>query len=79
LDRVGPSDVGKYLQGLKLAVLAKKLHLAALRRFFDRLVVRHICVINPAATVRTERHAMIDRYVRDDASSGRCILLQHSD
>ena len=38
----------------------KKLHLAALRRFFDRLVNRHVCVINPAATVRAERYAVVE-------------------
>ena len=55
LPRVTPGDVGEYLQGLELATPTKKLHLAALRRFFDRLVNRHVCVINPAATVKAER------------------------
>src|SRR3954454_2565291 len=58
LPRVAPGDVGEYLQGLELAVPTKKLHLAALRRFFDRLVNRHACVINPAATVKSERYAV---------------------
>ena len=39
LRRVSPGDVGEYLQGLELAVPTKKLHLAALRRFFE--VDRH--------------------------------------
>ena len=43
-----------------LSVPTKKLHLAALRRFFDRLVNRHACVINPAATVKAERHAVVE-------------------
>jgi hypothetical protein len=51
LPRIAPADVGEYLQGLDLAVPIKKLHLAALRRFFDRVVNRHVVVINPAATV----------------------------
>src|SRR3954464_15760485 len=49
LPRVSPGDVGEYIEGLGLATPPKKLHLAALRRFFDRLVNRHTCVINPAA------------------------------
>ncbi len=60
LSRVAPGDVGEYLQGLELAVPTKKLHLAALRRFFDRLVNRHACVINPAATVKSERYAVVE-------------------
>jgi site-specific recombinase XerC len=60
LPRVAPGDVGEYLQGLGPAVPTKKLHLAALRRFFDRLVNRHTCVINPAATVKTERYSIVE-------------------
>ena len=60
LARITPGDVGEYLQALELSVPTKKLHLAALRRFFDRLVNRHACVINPAATVKAERHAVVE-------------------
>jgi site-specific recombinase XerD len=60
LPRITPGDVGEYLQAVELSVPTKKLHLAALRRFFDRLVNRHACVINPAATVKAERHAVIE-------------------
>jgi site-specific recombinase XerD len=60
MPRVSPGDVGAYLQGLDLAVPTKKLHLAALRRFFDRLVNRHACAINPAATVKSERYAVVE-------------------
>ena len=60
LPRISPGDVGEYLQSLELATPTKKLHLAALRRFFDRLVNRHVCVINPAATVKAERHSTVE-------------------
>lgn len=60
LPRTAPGDVGEYLQHLELAIPTKKLHLAALRRFFDRLVNRHACVINPAATVKAERYAIVE-------------------
>lgn len=43
-----------------LATPTKKLHLAALRGFFDCLVHRHVVAINPAATARTERYAVIE-------------------
>jgi site-specific recombinase XerD len=45
---------------LLLATPTQKLHLAALRRFFDRLVNRHVCVINPAATVKAERYSEVE-------------------
>ena len=61
LPRITPGDVGAYLQDLdRLSVPTKKLRLAALRRFFDRLVNRHACVINPAATVKAERYAVVE-------------------
>ena len=60
LPRITPGDVGAYIQALELAVPTKKLHLAALRRFFDRLVNRHACIINPAATVKAERYAVVE-------------------
>src|SRR4051812_13721106 len=52
---ITPGSVGDYFQKLDVAVPTKKLHLAALRKFFDRMVNRHVLVINPAATVRAER------------------------
>jgi site-specific recombinase XerD len=60
LVRITPGDVGPYFQDLPLAVPTKKLHLAALRKFFDRMVNRHVVVINPAATVRAERYAVVE-------------------
>jgi site-specific recombinase XerD len=60
LVRIAPGDVGSYLRGLPWSVPTKKLRLAALRQFFDRLVNRHACLINPAATVRAERYAVIE-------------------
>ncbi len=43
-----------------LATPTRKLHLAALRGFFDCLVQRHAIAINPAATARTERYKVIE-------------------
>ncbi len=60
LIHVSPGDVGEYFQDLPVAVPTKKLHLAALRKFFDRLVNRHVIPINPAATVRAERYAVVE-------------------
>jgi integrase/recombinase XerD len=57
---ITPGLVGKYFQEMDVAVPTKKLHLAALRKFFDRLVNRHAVYINPAATVRAERFSMVE-------------------
>ncbi len=56
LPRVTPGMVGAYLDAHPGAVPTKKLHLAALRAFFDCLVTRHVVVLNPAAAVRGERY-----------------------
>ena len=60
LIRITPGHVGDYLAGLPLATPTKKLRLAALRKFFDVLVVRHVVVLNPAASVRAERYAVVE-------------------
>jgi site-specific recombinase XerC len=60
LARITPGHVGDYLGSLKLATPTKKLRLAALRKFFDLLVVRHAVVLNPAASVRAERYSTVE-------------------
>lgn len=60
LARITPGLVGEYFNGLKLSIPSKKLHLAALRSFFDTLVQRHVMVINPALSVRTERFSVVE-------------------
>lgn len=60
LPHVSPRDVAVYLDGLPCAPSTKKLHLAAIRHFFDTLVTRHVVVLNPAASVRGERLQVIE-------------------
>ena len=75
LPRIASGDVGEYLQHLELATPTKKLHLAALRRFFDRLVNRHVCIINPAATVQSrasQRGRRQDAGHRNRPGAGPC-------
>jgi integrase/recombinase XerD len=52
LPQITPGMVGQYLSGLAGSAAKKNLHLAALRGFFDRLVQRHVVVLNPAASVK---------------------------
>ena len=60
LVRITPADVGRYLDSMAVSTPTRKLHLAALRRFFDELVMRHVVILNPALSVRTERHQAVE-------------------
>ena len=60
LHKIAPKHVGQYLDKLPYAVATKKVHLSALRHFFDEMVVRHAVVLNPAASVRGERYQVIE-------------------
>ena len=60
LSQVSPGLVGSYLDQLDLSPPSKKLVLAALRRFFDALVNRHVLMLNPAASVRAERYSAVE-------------------
>jgi integrase/recombinase XerD len=60
LARITPGMVGEYFDELPISIPSKKVHLAALRAFFDVLVQRHVMVLNPAHSVRTERYAAVE-------------------
>jgi site-specific recombinase XerD len=60
LVRITPGHVGDYLAGLELGTPTKKLRLDALRKFFDLLVVRHVVILNPAASVRAGRYSTVE-------------------
>lgn len=61
LVTIPPGSVGNYIRtlttnaGRPASKPTQKLHLAAIRKFFDTLVQRHAVVLNPAATVRGPR------------------------
>ncbi|MCA9094026.1 MAG: tyrosine-type recombinase/integrase, partial [Planctomycetaceae bacterium] len=60
LNRISPGMVGTYFDQHPGSLPTKKLHLAALRAFFDLLVTRHVLLLNPAATVRGERYVAVE-------------------
>lgn len=61
LVRIAPAHVGRYLDEQNdYSISTKKLHLAAIRHFFDELVIRHVVVLNPALSVRTERQENVE-------------------
>jgi integrase/recombinase XerD len=60
LARITPGMVGQYLVGLGGSPAKRNLHLSALRGFFDRLVNRHVVVLNPAASVKGVKEQVVE-------------------
>lgn len=66
LNQISPWLIGEYLAALRakcgtpLSKPTRKLHLSALRHFFDHLVLRHAIPFNPATPVRGPRHSVIE-------------------
>lgn len=71
LPQVKPADVSEYIKrltnednGKEPSKPTKKLHLAAIRHFFDKLVVRHAVMLNPALSVRGPKHSVVEGKTR---------------
>jgi site-specific recombinase XerD len=60
LERITPGMVGAYFDQHPGKLPTRKLHLSAIRAFFDVLVNRHVIILNPAATVRGERYQAVE-------------------
>jgi site-specific recombinase XerD len=60
LPAITPGLLGQYLAGLGGSAANRNLHLAALRGFFDRLVNRHVCILNPAASVKGVKDQVVE-------------------
>ena len=60
LPSITPGMVGQYLVGLGGSPAKRNQHLAALRGFFDRLVNRHVCILNPAASVKSVKEQVVE-------------------
>jgi len=54
------AHVGRYIATHPHSIPTRKLHLSALRAFFDLLVERHIIIVNPAASVRGLRYVAVE-------------------
>ncbi len=81
LARIAPRDVGQYLDGLRkeTSVATRKQHLAALRHFFDGLVIRHAILLNPALSVRGERYEVVEGKTPEITVAGARQLLASLD
>ena len=60
LATITPGMVGQYLVGLGGSPAKRNQHLAALRGFFGRMVNRHVCILNPASSVRGVKDQVIE-------------------
>jgi site-specific recombinase XerD len=60
LPAITPGMIGQYLAALGGSAAKRNLHLSALRGFFDRLVNRHVVILNPAATVKGVKDEVIE-------------------
>jgi site-specific recombinase XerD len=60
LAAITPGMVGQYFVGLGSSPAKRNQHLAALRGFFDRLVNRHVVILNPAASVKGVKEQVIE-------------------
>ena len=60
LPAITPGMLGQYLAGLRGSAAKRNLHLSALRGFFDRLVNRHVVILNPAASVKGTKETVME-------------------
>lgn len=60
LPEITPGMLGQYLVSLGGSAANRNLHLSALRGFFDRLVNRHVVVLNPAASVKGVKEQVME-------------------
>ena len=60
LPAITPGMVGQYLVSLGGSPAKRNQHLSALRGFFDRLVQRHVVILNPAASVKGTKDQVIE-------------------
>lgn len=79
LHRIAPADVGRYVESLAISVASKKQVLAALRHFFDGMVIRHAILLNPASTVRGQRYSVLEGKTPEITTKQARKLLQSID
>jgi site-specific recombinase XerD len=60
LPAITPGMVGQYLVALGGSAPKRNLALSALRGFFDRLVQRHVVILNPAASVKGVKEQVVE-------------------
>ena len=65
LAQVTPGDAGRYIEALAELVSTQIQAVAALRKYFDVLTLRHAVPLNPFASVRAQRFQVIEGRTRE--------------
>lgn len=60
LQQVTPGMIGRYFDQHTGSPPTKKQHMSAIRGLFNVLVLRHVIVLNPALSVKTERFSAVE-------------------
>ncbi len=60
LSQISPKFIRAHFDKMEVSTPTKKLRLSAVRRFFDIAVTRHAVALNPALSVRGERHGVTE-------------------
>jgi len=60
LNQITPKFVRTHFERMDASVPTKKLRLSAVKSFFDIAVTRHALPLNPALSVRGEKHRMVE-------------------
>jgi site-specific recombinase XerD len=79
LAPIMPGMVGPYLVGLGGSAAKRNQHLAALRGFLDGLVPRHVCILNPAASIKGAKEQVIERKRPEITLEQGCTLIRSVD
>ena len=73
---ITPGMIGQYFDEHPASAPTKKLHMSAIRGLFDTLVLRHIVVLNPALSVKTERFSALEGKTPEITVEQARLLLQ---
>lgn len=79
LSQISPAMVARFIEEYPGSVPSRKLALAALRSFFDLMVVRQAMFLNPAASVRGERYSVLEGKTPELAKEHARLLLDSID
>lgn len=79
LADVSPGDAAAFIDGLAPSIANQRMALAALRRFFDRLVTRHAVLLNPFDSIRGPPRASLDGKTPEITPAQATYLLESVD
>ena len=79
LAQISPKFIRNHFDKMRGSVPTKKLRLSAVKRFFDIAVTRHAVPLNPALSVRGEKHSAVEGKTPEITPSQAAKLLKSCD